>query len=200
MRPIRRNLAIAGVGLAVLAAGGGAYAATQRQSDDRQAFLNDAAKRLQVTPQRLENALRGAALDRVDAAVKAGKLTPGQANAVKQRLRSGRGLGLGWRGGVRHGLLGGRHGKLDPAAGYLGLTRARLRAQLAAGRSLADVAKARGKSVTGLENAIEDTISARLNAAVKAGRLTSDQKQRILAGLDRRIGDLIQRRFSYRHP
>lgn len=183
----------------MLAAGGGAYAATQHGSNDRQAFLNDAARRLHVTPQQLEDALRGAALDRIDAAVKAGRLTEQQANALKQRLQSGRGLGLGF--GHRHGFFGGRHlGKLEPAARYLGLTEAQLRDELAAGKSLADIAKARGKSVSGLENAIRNAVKARLDAAVRAGWLTQAQEQRILARLDRRLDDLVRRHFSFRHP
>jgi hypothetical protein len=198
MRPIRRNLAIAGAGVAVLAAGGGAYAATQHKSDDRQAFLDDAAKRLHVTPRQLRDALRGAALDRIDAAVTAGTLTQAQANVLKQRLQSGRGLGLGFRHGP--GFAGGRRGKLGPAASYLGLTPAQLRSELAAGQSLADVAKARGKSVSGLQKAIEGRLTTRLDAAVKSGRLTAAQEQRILARLDQRLGALVQRRFSFRHP
>jgi len=205
MRPIKRNLAIAGAGVAVLAAGGGAYAATQHNSStNRQAFLNDAARRLHVTPQQLENALRGAALDRLDAAVKAGKLTQQQANALKQRLHSGGGLGLGF--GRRPGF-GHRFGpgfgfaKLDAAAQYLGLTEAQLRSQLASGKSLADIAKARGKSVSGLEDALTSAIRARLDEAVKAGRLTKAQEQRILARIDARIADVVQRGgFGFRHP
>jgi hypothetical protein len=208
MRPIKRNLAIAGAGVAVLAAGGGAYATTQHTSD-RQAFLNDAAQRLHVTPQQLENALRGAALDRLDAAVKAGKLTQQQANALKQRLQSGGalGLGLGHRFGFRHGVGPGRgfgfgfsFAKLDAAASYLGLTDAQLRSQLASGKSLADITKARGKSVSGLEAALKSALRTRLDAAVKAGRLTKAQEQRILARIDARIADIVQRGLRFRHP
>ena len=96
-----------------------------------------------------------------------------QANVLKQRLQSGRGLGL---------------------------TPAQPRAQRAAGQSLADVAKARGKSVSGLRRAIEGTLKTRLDAAVKSGRLTAAQEQRILARFDQRLGALVQRRFSFRHP
>ena len=55
----------------------------------RQAFLNDVAKRLNVTPAQLNSALKGAAIDQLDAAVKAGKLTQAQANALKQRIQQG---------------------------------------------------------------------------------------------------------------
>jgi hypothetical protein len=201
MRPINRKLAAGAAGVAVLAAGGGAYAATQHTTNSRQAFLNDAAGRLHVTPQQLEDALRGAAVDRLDAAVKAGRLTQKQADAIKQRLRNG---GVLRRGGLHpfghRGFRGGLHNRLDVAAGYLGLTDAQLGEQLRAGKSLADVAKAQGKSVSGLEAALKAGLRARLDAAVKAGRLTQAQERRILARLDRRIAEAVQRAGLRRHP
>jgi hypothetical protein len=205
MRPIKRNLVAGAAGLAVLAAGGGAYAATRQGSNDRQAFLNDAAGRLHVTPQQLQNALRGAALDRLDAAVKAGRLTQQQADAIKQRLQSGGGLGLGAAHGFRHrgfGLgfaFGARRVGLDAAARYLGLTDQQLRAQLRAGKSPADIARARGKSVSGLEAALTAGVRSRLDAAVKAGRITQAQEQRILSRLDQLVARLVQHR-GFHHP
>jgi len=71
--------------LAAAAFAGGAYAASQEPSmSGRQAFLNDVAKRLKVTPAQLSSALNGAFKDQLDAAVKAGKLTQAQANAIEQ--------------------------------------------------------------------------------------------------------------------
>lgn len=55
----------------------------------RQAFLNDVAHRLGVTPAQLSSALNGAFKDQLDAAVKAGKLTQAQANAIKQWAQGG---------------------------------------------------------------------------------------------------------------
>src|SRR5207302_573533 len=78
---LKRKAVIGTATLAVAALGGGAYAATQSSSNPRQAFLNDVAKRLHVTPQQLQSAVKGAYLDRLQAAVAAGKLTQGQANA-----------------------------------------------------------------------------------------------------------------------
>lgn len=85
----RRKLLIVGVFFAACSFGGGAYAATQDGSDSAspQAFLNDVAKRLGVTPQKLTAAFEGAATDQLNAAVKAGKLTQAQANAIEQRMR-----------------------------------------------------------------------------------------------------------------
>ena len=69
---------------------GGAYAATQSSGPNtRQAFLNDVAKRLHVSPQQLSSALNGATTDQLQAEVKAGQITQAQANALEQRLKNG---------------------------------------------------------------------------------------------------------------
>src|SRR2546423_13038978 len=87
-RSIRRKLVIGLAALAVAALAGGAYAATQSSTPNtRQAFLNDVAKRLHVTPQQLTQALTGATDDQLQAAVKAGRLTQAEANQLAQRLK-----------------------------------------------------------------------------------------------------------------
>src|SRR4029078_5126773 len=82
------------------------------------------------------------------------------------------------------------HG-LDAAASYLGLTEAQLRTRLESGKSLADVAKAQDKSLSGLKDAMLADAKTKLAAAVKAGRLTSAEEQRILSGLEQHLDDLI---------
>ena len=90
MKP-RRIAVLTLTGVALAAAGGGAIAATQ--DDPEQSILNDAAGRLNVTPK--ENA-RPARARRprtpLDRAVKAGKLTQEQADAIKQRRAADGGL------------------------------------------------------------------------------------------------------------
>src|SRR5205807_4842221 len=85
---LKRRLVVGITALAVAAFAGGAFAATKdSHQDPRQAFLNDVAKRLNVSPAQLNSALKGAAADQLDAAVKAGKLTQAEANALKQRIQ-----------------------------------------------------------------------------------------------------------------
>jgi hypothetical protein len=87
-RSLKRKLVLGLAALVVAAFAGGAYAATQGSAPNtRQAFLNDVAKRLHVTPQELSQALNGATIDQLQAAVKAGRLTQAQANALEQRMR-----------------------------------------------------------------------------------------------------------------
>ena len=56
---------------------------------EQKAFLDDVAKRLNVTRDQLDAAVKGAAEARIDAAVAAGKLTKEQGDAAKKRLASG---------------------------------------------------------------------------------------------------------------
>jgi urease accessory protein UreF len=179
----------AGVAAAAAVAGGGAAIAADRlgSSSDSQAVVNDAAKQLGVTPSALTAALKKALENRVDAAVAAGRLTKEQGEELKQRIESGDlPLFFGPRGGPHE-----HFGELDAAASYLGLTEAQLETQLENGKSLAQVAKDRGKSVDGLIQALVDQATKRLDAAVAAGRLTKAQEQQILVGLKQRITDFV---------
>jgi hypothetical protein len=231
---LKRKVVIGATTLAAAAFAGGAYAATQDDGTNaRQAFLNDVAKRLSVTPQQLNAALGGAVGDQLSAAVAAGKLTQAEANAIKQRLQQGDEVPLGgllmprlpggklffFGGGsgppsLFHGPSGGPpmlfhgpvSGGLDTAAKYLGLTPAQLRAQLEAGKSLAQIAKARGKSVSGLKSAMLGAARSGLDQAVKDKVITSAQEQRILSRLTSRLDNLVNRapelgrRFGFDEP
>ena len=179
----------AGVAAAAAVAGGGAALAADRfgSSGDSQAVVNDAAKQLGVTPSALSSALKKALENRIDAAVAAGQLTKAQGDELKQRIESGElPLFFGPRG-VPHEHFGG----LDAAASYLGLSEAELHTQLESGKSLAQVAKDRGKSVDGLVQALVDSATKKLHAAVTAGRLTKAQEQQIVSGLKQRITDFV---------
>jgi hypothetical protein len=79
------------------------------------------------------------------------------------------------------------------SAAYLGITPQALRSQLDAGKTLALVATDQGKTVSGLEQAIEAAIKTRLDKAVAAGRLTSQREQLILARLPARLDKLVNR-------
>jgi hypothetical protein len=197
----KRKLVIAAVMLAAAAFAGGAYAASTTGTSQRQQFLGDVAKRLNVTPAQLQSALQGAFDDRLQAAVNAGKLTQAQANAIEQRVQKTGVVPFGFGGGLagprpllsgpRPPLPGGPppapFGRFLAAATYLGITAAQLRDQLAAGKSLAQIATAHGKSVSGLEAAMTAAIKAKLDKAVAAKLLTNAQEQRILKTLSGRV-------------
>jgi hypothetical protein len=98
------------------------------------------------------------------------------------------GLGLGARLGVSFEAFG---GELNAATAYLGVSEGALQTNLAEGRSLAQVAKAHGKDVDGLVNAITAEFTKRLDAAVAAGRIGKARAQRVEAGLTRTVTRLV---------
>jgi hypothetical protein len=208
-RLLRRKLVVGGVVLLAAGCAGGAYAATHSSSNSRQALLNDVAKRLNVSPSQLRSAIQGAMLDRLQAAVKAGQLTQAEANRIKQRIEQGgfpfgppgpggefwgpgHGPGLPGRGiGPPAGAPGGPHGPLDTAATYLGLSESKLIADLQSGKTLAQVAQAQGKSVSGLEQALIATAKARLDRLVRAGWMSKASEQARLSRLSARIDEFV---------
>ncbi len=178
---------------AALALGAPALAA-----NDNPSLVDDVAARLGVTPDKLRAAFKAALTARVDAAVTAGKLTPEQAAKLKERIAKGNGLGIGTRKGFaeRQKAFRDRIAKArakSPVADYLGLTRAQLRTELANGKSPAQVAQAKGKSVDGLVAAMLAPAKAHLAKAVENGRLTQSRADEILARLTEGAKKLVQR-------
>lgn len=210
----RPKIVVAVVAAAVLAVAlgvTGAVAASRALTadDERRAVLDDAADRLGVEPSELEDALQEALKARVDAAVDDGRLTEEQGAELKQRIDAGempllRGLGKAGPGGFRHFGDLGHFEKLETAASYLGLGEAELREQLEDGKTLAEIAKAEGKSVDGLVQALVRDAKARLDHAVADGKLTRAQADDLAEGLEERMTDLVNgelRRpgFGFRH-
>jgi hypothetical protein len=76
-------------------------------------------------------------------------------------------------------------------AAYLGLSEDELRAQLESGKTLAQIASAQGKSVSGLEDVIYADAKNHLDQAVAAGKLTADQEQTMLAGLKEHLDEIV---------
>ncbi|HET9322833.1 MAG TPA: hypothetical protein VFO03_03075 [Gaiellaceae bacterium] len=190
---------IAAGAVAVLAVGiaGGAVAATRLTTPEQEskAVVNDAARRLGVTPQELTSAFKDAMKAQVDQAVKEGRLTQAEAARMKERIDANDFPLLGLAGHVLRGPLGhhmfGFHHGLDGAASYLGMTESALRTQLESGKTLAQVAKAKGKSVDGLVDALMADKKQAVDQAVKNGDLTQAEANKILAELRSRITDLV---------
>jgi hypothetical protein len=204
--PVKRYVLISAAVLAAGAGGGAALAATSGDDHKKaeQAVIDDAAKRLNVTPEALRSALGAAEDAQLDQAVKDGKLTQGQADAIKKRrqqegdvlggpgLGDGHpGFGRGRPGGPGIGFKLGRGGALDAAATALGVSRADLMAKLRAGKSIADVAKDQGKSLDDVKRAITDAVTKELAQSVKDGRLTSARRDAILKELGEHLDDLV---------
>ena len=190
----RKVIAGAAAALAVGGAGAGIAATklTDSPSAESKAIVEDAAKQLGVQPQALSDAIKKALSDRVDKAVAAGRLTKAQGTELKKRIAADEfplfgPPAFGPHFGAPHPFF---HG-LDAAAAYLGLTDTQLRSRLNGGKTLAEIAKAENKSVDGLKAAMQKDAKEKLDAAVKAGRLSKDQETQVLKDLSSRIDDLV---------
>lgn len=205
----KRVWALGAVALAVVFGGGAAIAASGASSPSASSFLDSVARHLGISTTKLQDATRAAAIDQVNAALKQGLITQAQADRLKAAIQAGGFVpffGPSFRGGFFgfHGL--GFHRpfffgeKSFAAASYLGLSEAELHAKLESGQSLAQIAKAQGKSVDGLENAILGGAKQQLDQAVANGSLTQAQANQIYDALKSRIGDIVNRTDGGRHP
>jgi Arc/MetJ-type ribon-helix-helix transcriptional regulator len=192
----KRTFVVGAVVLAVCVGAGAAIAATKNVFDpkeEQEAFQAVVAEKLGVTTTELQNAYKAAALEQVEAAVAAGRLTEEQADAIRERIESGDFLGPhGFAFGFGSLHVMGGPGRLDGAADHLGLTEAELHEKLRAGQSLAEIAKAAGKSVDGLEQALLAAAKERLDQAVEDGRITAAQRDEMLERLESKIDALVK--------
>ena len=200
----RRKLWVTGAAIAALAGGAGiAVGAASDEAKKREsAVLSSAAKDLGVSADDLKSALGKAQDAQIDQAVKDGKITQAQADEMKKR-RAETGLVLGGPGG-RHGGPGGpggpggrRGGKgfggravMEAVAKELGLTEAQLHDQLHDGKTLAEIAKAKGKTLDELKAVAKKAGEAEIDAAVKDGKLTAAQAKDAKAHLAEHIARL----------
>ena len=196
------------IALSAIVAGTAIGATKLTPKEENQAVLNDAAKQLGVEPNKLSEALKQALKNRVDAAVEDGRLTKEQAARMKERIDSDEAplFGLGHRGLRHHRDHGpGRHGpgpffggNFDGATAYLGMERKAIIGALADGKTLAQLARDRNKSVDGLVDSMLKAAEKRLDGAVAAGKLTEAEKKEMLGGLEERITDLVNHRLPVR--
>jgi uncharacterized protein YidB (DUF937 family) len=176
----------------------GAVAASRVLSpdDERKAVIDDAAAQLGVEPSELSAALEQALKNRIDEAVDAGRLTEEQAERLKEQIEAGEypflfgpALGAGHFGGF--GMPAFDHADLlEAAASYLGMSADDLREALD-DKTLAEIAKERGKSVAGLVAALVAAEEKRVDEAVADGRITKAQATDITSRLQDRMQALV---------
>src|SRR5581483_11297697 len=135
------------------------------------------------------------ALQEVDAALAAGRITAQQAQQARDRINSGEFGGFGF--GIGRGGPGGPGGRgffaeKDQLAQFLGITEAQLQTELN-GKSLAKVAQAHGKTRDQLIQFIITSAQQRLAADVQAGRITQQQADQRLAELRDRVAEMVDR-------
>jgi hypothetical protein len=206
----RRIAALALAG-GLLAGGTGAAIAAVSKDDGKQAeqaILDNAAKRLNVSPEKLRDALSAAQDAQLDKAVEDGTLTQKQADAIKaRRKQSGRVLGGPFGGPPDFRLqgpgpgphLGVRMAMFPDLAKALGITHKQLFEQLRDGKSITDIAKANGKSLDDVQAALKADAKRRIDQAVKDGKLTQKQADKLLAHLDEALAHIGERPRIFRH-
>jgi hypothetical protein len=100
----------------------------------------------------------------------------------------GRGFG---GGGFRGGGAGGFGASLGAEATYLGVTTAALQSDLQSGKTLAQIAKAQGKSVDGLISVMVAAQKTQFDALVKSGRVSAAQAQQFESAMTQRVTDEV---------
>jgi len=210
-RRVRRAMMIGTAVAATATIGGTALAHESSTVGD--SFLGEFASHLGVSPAKVREAYQATVIERIEAAVKAGRLTRAQADAIEARVKSHPGGPFffgGPRGGFDHGRFE-HHGAFDyhgpfdhhgpspfdAASTYLGVSEDALHKALASGQTLAQLAKAHGKTASGLEAAMTASFRARLAAAVKDGRLTKQQADRFARAVTSHLDDFVQHGFHH---
>jgi DNA-binding phage protein len=178
----------------------GTSAALADDGPKQPALIDAVAAKLGLTPAQVQAAFKAVLVERIDARVAAGKLTPEQAAKLKERIANAKGLGLGARGafakkakGFKQGVIAKAKG-LGPVATLLKMTREEVRAELKAGKSLAEIAAAKGVSKTDLIAAMSAPAKERLAKAVAAGKLTQTRADELAARLTERVTKLVDRK------
>jgi hypothetical protein len=111
--------------------------------------------------------------------------TPAVATAAAATPSYGPGSGYC---GAGSGVRAGQQPVMQAAADYLGLSLTQLRTQMHAGKSMADIARAQGKQVSGLKNAILAAMTTRINAATA---LTAQQKAALISQVKSRLDAMV---------
>ena len=209
---------LAGIGTAVAVAKAPGKAKPRAAKVQQRGLLPAAAAYLGVTPVALRTELRsgkslaqvasakGKSVDglktalvaaikmKVDAAKAAGKLDAARADRLLQRAPQlvERLVNAKPRARAQR-AKGARGGLLKAAATYLGVTNAQLVTDLRVGKSLAQVATAKSKSVDGLKQALLAALKQKVDAAVAAGRLDAARAQKLLERAPAHIERLVNR-------
>lgn len=148
-------------------------------------FVNHLATNLGKKPADVQSAAGKALAQTIDDAVKSGQMTQQQGDALKKKLATTTDLCPGAVSGIGRAATApgaGPHLMADVATA-LGLSPADLTAQLKAGKSVKDIAAAKGLDETAFRAKFIAAVKADLDAQVAAGKLTAQQEQMALTRL-----------------
>jgi len=112
---------------------------------------------------------------------------PAPTSAISASATPSYGPGTGNCGGM-YGMWSGQQPVMTAAAAYLGLSLTQLRTQLQSGHSLAGIATAQGRSVSGLKDAILAAMTSRINADTA---LTAQQKAAVISQVKSHLDTMV---------
>ncbi len=155
------------------------------------------AQRLGISVDKLQQAQKDAAKDVIDQALKDGKITADQAAKAKQRIDAASGKceffgHLGGVGGEQHPLKAGLQVGFEAAAKALGMTTDELKAALKSGKSIEEIAKSKNVDLNSVKDAIVNAEKAHLDQAVKDGKITQAQADKMKSALDQHADQLLK--------
>jgi hypothetical protein len=162
--------------------------------------LADIAKAQNVDVQKVKDAIQTSIKTQLDSVVKSGKLTQAQADKANQTVAI-------WvdelvtahktmlasfdMSGLKQTAEQFVTPIINATTSTLHLTTDQLKAQLEAGKSLADVAKAQNVEVQQLKDAIQTSIKAQLDSVVKSGKITQAQADKANQTVALWIDDMV---------
>ena len=155
--------------------------------------LAQIAKEQGKTEEQLVNFLVEQKTAKINQLVKDGKITKSQADLIlknitertKQRINS---TALGPKGIGHRGFGIGP----DEIASFLGIDVNTLRSERQSGKTLVEIAKAKGKSETDLINFIVTRQKEKINQLVKDGKITQTQADYLLKNIETRVKTMVE--------
>jgi hypothetical protein len=175
----------------------------QRQAV-RDGFLNHLASNLNVTLDQLNGAIKNAELQTVDDLTADGTIRADQATKIKDRINSGRGLGLGafFRTHARRVelLTAVRRGIAKSAADAIGIAPKDLASELKSGKSIADVASEHNVSLDTVKSKIMDNAKTALDKARENGRIDQAKEDAALQKLRDNLDTILNRTRGQAQP
>ena len=191
-----KRLLIALAALAVIGLGavaiGGAVTSAQEGDGPVGTFVSKLAEKLGVSESELTTAIKDTRVEMLDEAVANGRLTQEQADRMREKINESDyglfGFGRGFGDRLCHRAAG--H-VLGTAAEVLDMPKEDLAQQLKDGKSLAEVAEAKGMSVEDFKSALLDEEKAKLDTLVGEDKLTQTQADKIYEKFQENIDTIV---------
>jgi hypothetical protein len=192
---IQRRVATVAVAGAVSLAGLGAFAVTTQlgaaAASESATGTESASPTIGDRLTAIKDALKGLVTD--------GTTTQEQADRVATTLNESDALRRGRHGHGGHGGFGFHGGlALNAAAESLGITAQELRTELGEGKTLAEIAEAKGVEADALVDDLVAAATERIKQAVTNERLTQAQADELIAALPERIATAVEEGFGGR--